>query len=217
MLRSFTRWLQQFEPRTEVPDDAIFGRLPERQAPHIYSEQRDRRSAGRRAAARADAGSARRRLRDAVRSDRLHRAADLRGAVAAQRGRRSQVRHAHHSPDQVRQVAPGAHAPEYRGGAASLSLDARPGGRVCAGRRRVLRRHARPTAGIATGRHARCIASSPACASSWAGATAALTTPRASTICGTPSSSAASCCGTPRAWTSIRRCCRCRPTSGMRW
>ncbi len=27
-LRSFTRWLQQFEPRTEVPDDAIFGRLP---------------------------------------------------------------------------------------------------------------------------------------------------------------------------------------------
>jgi len=38
-LRSFTRWLQQFEPRTEVPDDALFGPLPERQAPHIYSEQ----------------------------------------------------------------------------------------------------------------------------------------------------------------------------------
>jgi len=38
LLRSFTRWLQQVEPRTEVPDDAIFGRLPERQAPHIYSE-----------------------------------------------------------------------------------------------------------------------------------------------------------------------------------
>jgi integrase len=38
-LRSFMRWLQQFEPRTEVPDDAIFGRLPERQAPHIYSEE----------------------------------------------------------------------------------------------------------------------------------------------------------------------------------
>ena len=38
-LRSFTRWLQQFEPRTEVPDDAIYGRLPERQAPHIYSER----------------------------------------------------------------------------------------------------------------------------------------------------------------------------------
>lgn len=38
-LRTFMRWLQQFEPRTEVPNDAIFGRLPERQAPHIYSEQ----------------------------------------------------------------------------------------------------------------------------------------------------------------------------------
>lgn len=39
LLRTFLRWLQQFEPRTEVPDDAIFGRLPERQAPHIYSKQ----------------------------------------------------------------------------------------------------------------------------------------------------------------------------------
>jgi site-specific recombinase XerD len=38
-LRSFTRWLQQFEPRTEVPEDAIFGRLSERLAPHIYSER----------------------------------------------------------------------------------------------------------------------------------------------------------------------------------
>lgn len=38
-LRTFLRWLQQFEPRTEVPDDAIFGRLPERQAPHIYRQQ----------------------------------------------------------------------------------------------------------------------------------------------------------------------------------
>jgi hypothetical protein len=32
-LRSFARWMQQFEPATEVPDDTIFGRLPERQAP----------------------------------------------------------------------------------------------------------------------------------------------------------------------------------------
>ncbi len=38
-LRTFLRWLQQFEPRTEVPDDTIFGRLPERQAPHIFSEE----------------------------------------------------------------------------------------------------------------------------------------------------------------------------------
>ncbi|MHB8304123.1 MAG: tyrosine-type recombinase/integrase [Acidobacteriaceae bacterium] len=39
LLRTFLRWLQQFEPRTEVPDDAIFGPMPERLAPHIYSEQ----------------------------------------------------------------------------------------------------------------------------------------------------------------------------------
>lgn len=38
-LRTFVRWLQQFEPETEVPNDTIFGRIPERKAPHIYSEQ----------------------------------------------------------------------------------------------------------------------------------------------------------------------------------
>jgi hypothetical protein len=32
LLRPFTRWLQQFEPRTEVPDDAIFGRAGEEMA-----------------------------------------------------------------------------------------------------------------------------------------------------------------------------------------
>jgi integrase len=39
LLRPFTGWLQQFEPRTEVPDDAIFGRSGERLTPHIYSVQ----------------------------------------------------------------------------------------------------------------------------------------------------------------------------------
>ena len=39
VLRSFMHWLVQFEPGTEVPDDAIFGRLPERLAPHIDHEQ----------------------------------------------------------------------------------------------------------------------------------------------------------------------------------
>ncbi len=38
-LRSFCRYLQQFEPCTEVPDDSIFGRIGQRLAPHIYSEQ----------------------------------------------------------------------------------------------------------------------------------------------------------------------------------
>jgi integrase len=37
--RSFCRYLQQFEPRTEVPDDHILGRVGQRLAPHIYTEQ----------------------------------------------------------------------------------------------------------------------------------------------------------------------------------
>jgi integrase len=39
LLRPFTRWLQQFEPRTEVPDDTIFGRIGPRVTPHIYTDQ----------------------------------------------------------------------------------------------------------------------------------------------------------------------------------
>ena len=39
MLRPFTRWLRQFEPATQVPDEAIFGSIPGRVTPHIYREQ----------------------------------------------------------------------------------------------------------------------------------------------------------------------------------
>jgi integrase len=39
ILRPFTRWLQQFEPSTEVPDDTVFGPIGERVAPHIFTEQ----------------------------------------------------------------------------------------------------------------------------------------------------------------------------------
>jgi integrase len=38
-LRPFTAWLRQFDPATEIPDEAVFGRLPGRMAPHIYREQ----------------------------------------------------------------------------------------------------------------------------------------------------------------------------------
>lgn len=38
LLRPFARWLRQFEPRTEVPDESIFGPVPGRVAPHIYRE-----------------------------------------------------------------------------------------------------------------------------------------------------------------------------------
>ena len=39
MLRPFTRWLRQFEPRTEVPDESVFGPVPGRVAPHVYREE----------------------------------------------------------------------------------------------------------------------------------------------------------------------------------
>jgi site-specific recombinase XerD len=37
-LRPFARWLRQFEPRTEVPDESVFGPVPGRVAPHVYRE-----------------------------------------------------------------------------------------------------------------------------------------------------------------------------------
>ena len=39
LLRPFTRWLRQFEPATQVPDEARFGPIPGRVTPHIYREQ----------------------------------------------------------------------------------------------------------------------------------------------------------------------------------
>ncbi len=37
-LRPFMRWLQQFEPATEVPDEAVFGSVPGRVTPHIFRD-----------------------------------------------------------------------------------------------------------------------------------------------------------------------------------
>jgi integrase len=39
VLRRFIRYLQQFEPQTEMPDALIFGPKPRRVAPHIYNEE----------------------------------------------------------------------------------------------------------------------------------------------------------------------------------
>lgn len=38
LLRPFARWLCQFEPLTEVPDESVFGPVPGRVAPHVYHE-----------------------------------------------------------------------------------------------------------------------------------------------------------------------------------
>lgn len=39
VIRPFIRYLQQFEPLTEMPDEPIFGAVPGRVTPHIYREQ----------------------------------------------------------------------------------------------------------------------------------------------------------------------------------
>jgi integrase len=39
ILRPFARWMRQFEPRTAVPDELIFGPVPGRVAPHIYRDE----------------------------------------------------------------------------------------------------------------------------------------------------------------------------------
>ena len=39
LLRHFARYLKQFEPDTEVPDELIFGPKPGRVAPHIYHQE----------------------------------------------------------------------------------------------------------------------------------------------------------------------------------
>ena len=47
VLRPFARYLTRLDPATEFPDTAIFGRSHRRLAPHIYTDQRDRRSSRR--------------------------------------------------------------------------------------------------------------------------------------------------------------------------
>lgn len=39
LLRPFMRYLRQFEPLTEVPEESVFGPVPDRLTPHIYHEQ----------------------------------------------------------------------------------------------------------------------------------------------------------------------------------
>ncbi len=39
LIRPFIRFLQQFEPLTEVPDDRVFGPTPRRVTPHIFHER----------------------------------------------------------------------------------------------------------------------------------------------------------------------------------
>ena len=38
LLRPFARWLRQFDPLTEVPEESVFGPVPGRVVPHVYRE-----------------------------------------------------------------------------------------------------------------------------------------------------------------------------------
>ena len=123
-LRSFTRWLQQFEPGTEVPDDAIFGRLPsaKRRTSTASEEIVDLLAAARRLGPEPGLrGMVYETLFGLIASAglRLSEALSLHiGDVDLQ------ARHADDPANQVRQVAPGAAAPERGPGAETVPLDA---------------------------------------------------------------------------------------------
>jgi len=103
LLRPFLRWFQQFEPRTEVPHDAIFGRIGGRTAPHILSEQEI-----------SDLLAAARQIGPCDLPSRLRS-----GATTGQRCR-PQERNPHGAADQVREIAPSADAPERNPGPAPI-------------------------------------------------------------------------------------------------
>ena len=178
-LRSFARYLQQFDPRTEVPDDSTFGRIGQRLAPHIYADQEIVELL---AAAR-----------------RLGPAPGLRGAtyealfgLIASTGLR--VSEAVHLLDTdvdlktglltVRQTkfAKSRHVPLHP--SAVQALKQYRWLRNVMSRSRTRRRSSlvhEASGAVMAWVCARCIGSSPGCAINWAGSTAALTIVRAST------------------------------------
>ncbi len=118
-LRPFARYLQQFDPRTEVPDHTVFGRVGQRLAPHIYSEQEI-----------VDLLATARRLSPALRGATyetlfgLLAATGLRISEASAsdgRGCRPEVGYADRPADQVRQIPPCTAASEHCRGVAAVS------------------------------------------------------------------------------------------------
>jgi site-specific recombinase XerD len=138
MLRPFTRWLRQFEPATEVPDEAVFGAVPGRMTPHVYREPEiiELLAAARKLG--PDGG-----LRPLVMET-------LFGLIACTGLRISEALGLLDTDpaEQVRQVPAGAAAPERHRGAGTLPNAASP---ACAQHARVavLRRQSRALAGPA--------------------------------------------------------------------
>ena len=102
LFRPFTRWLQQFEPATEVPDEATFGPVPGQVTLHIFRDEEIEAFARRRRAAQTPPA------RSTVCGpcsglDRLYGSAHLRSPGVGRAGRRPQCRRADRPLQQVRQ------------------------------------------------------------------------------------------------------------------
>ena len=209
------RWLQQFEPRTEVPEDTIFGASAERLAPHIYNEREivELLAAARQLGpAPACAVRSTRHCSGLIASTglRVSEALALRKADVDLKSGMLTIRRT--------KFAKSRQVPMHPSTVAALRRYRRLRDLAIADTDSRRSSSAREAAGgDSDSATARCVASSPRCVNSWDGATAERIMPSASTIYGTPSSCVASCSGMPRASTSTRRCCRCRPTWVMRW
>ena len=126
MLRPFTRWLQQFEPRTEVPDEVDLRTDPWAGDTTHLPRRGDRRAAGGRRGALGPPAACAPATFETLFG--LIACAGLRisEALALLRlGCRPEGGRADHTAQQVRQVAPGAAAPERGRGPGALSSDAR--------------------------------------------------------------------------------------------
>jgi integrase len=211
MLRPFTGWLRQFEPATEVPDEAVFGAVPGRMTPHVYREPEiiELLAAARKLGPEGG-------LRPAVMET-------LFGLIACTGLRISEAQGLLDADVDLKDGVLTIRQSKF---GKSRLVPLHPSAVEALARYRTQRaRHLRSTPELpffvaSRGRllgepvgTTKSTASSTICDGNWAGLTAAAMARRASTICATPSPCAGWCCGTSRAWTSASGCWRCRPTS----
>jgi integrase len=194
MLRPFTGWLRQFEPATEVPDEAVFGAVPGRMTPHVYREPEiiELLAAARKLG--PDGG-----LRPAVMETlfgliactglRISEALGLLEADVDLKGGVLTIRQSKFGKSRL--------VPLHLSAVEALT------------RYRAQRdRHVRSTPVLPF-----FVASRGRLLGEPIGLIAAAMARHASTTCATPSPCAGWCCGTSRAWTLANGCWRCRPTS----
>ena len=211
MLRPFTAWLRQFDPATEVPDEAVFGRVPGRMTPHVYREPEIVELLGAARQLGPEGG-----LRPAVMETlfglvactglRISEALSLLDADVDLRASVMTIRQSKFGKTRLVPLHPSAvqALERYRDHRAAM----------CAPRPSC--RSSSPAAGSCSGIPSgigRSTVSSAIFAANWAGLIVAAMAHRASTTCATASPCAGWCCGTSRARTSTSACWRCRPTS----